>query len=129
MAGFDMMMLDADPSGCVSVWLKQQGLLDAWRWNVLAECEQRLIRVLPELDAYGREYYQRLLGHDGIDTGGGLPIAAVLIALAVAWRNRTHSREVKCPPMPQVGQPGAGGRCTLRPMAGRFRRRASLFVC
>ncbi|MFI6166304.1 hypothetical protein ACIBCN_05905 [Nocardia sp. NPDC051052] len=60
-AGFDMVMLDADPAGCVSVWLKQQGLLDDWRWNLLAECEQRLIRVIPELDAYGREYYQRLL--------------------------------------------------------------------
>ncbi|MFD8495887.1 hypothetical protein [Amycolatopsis sp. NPDC059657] len=61
-AGFDMVMLDADPAGCVSVWLKRQGLLDDWRWNVLAvECEQRLIRVILELDAHGREYYQRLL--------------------------------------------------------------------
>ncbi|WP_410664981.1 hypothetical protein [Amycolatopsis sp. lyj-84] len=56
-AGFDMVMLDADPAGCVSVWLKRRGLLDDWRWNVLAEDEQRLIRVIPELDAYGREYY------------------------------------------------------------------------
>ena len=47
-AGFDMVTLDADPAGCVSVWLKQQGLLDDWRWNVLAECEQRLIRVIPQ---------------------------------------------------------------------------------
>jgi hypothetical protein len=60
-AGFDMVILDADPAGCVSVWLKQHGLLDDRRWNVLAECEQRLIRVIPELDAYSREYYQRLL--------------------------------------------------------------------
>ncbi|MFD8500204.1 hypothetical protein [Amycolatopsis sp. NPDC059657] len=60
-AGFDLVMLDADPAGCVSVWLKQQGRLDDWRWDVVAECEQRLIRVIPELDAYGREYYQRLL--------------------------------------------------------------------
>lgn len=60
-AGFDMVMLDADPAGCVSVWLERQGFLDDWRWNVLAECEQRLIRIIPELDAYGREYYQRLL--------------------------------------------------------------------
>jgi hypothetical protein len=59
--GFDMVMLDADPAGCVSVWLEQQGLLDDGRWDVLAECEQRPIRVIPELDAYGREYYQRLL--------------------------------------------------------------------
>ncbi|WIX93254.1 hypothetical protein [Amycolatopsis sp. DG1A-15b] len=61
MGGIDMVMLDANPAGCVSVWLEQQGLLDDRRWNVLAECEQRLIRVIPELDADGREYYQRLL--------------------------------------------------------------------
>lgn len=60
-AGFDMVMLDADPTGCISTWLQRQGLLDDWRWNVLAECEQRLVRVIPVLDAYGREYYQRLL--------------------------------------------------------------------
>jgi hypothetical protein len=59
--GIDMVMLDANPAGCVSVWLAQQGLLDDRRWNVLAECEQRLIRVIPELDAHGREYYQRIL--------------------------------------------------------------------
>lgn len=57
---FDMVMLDANPAGCVSVWL-QQGLLDDRGWNVLAESEQRLIRVIPELDTHGREYYQRLL--------------------------------------------------------------------
>ncbi|MEU0790678.1 hypothetical protein ABZ342_11470 [Amycolatopsis sp. NPDC005961] len=59
--GIDMVMLDANPAGCVSAWLEQQGLLDDRRWNVLAECEQRLIRVIPELDADGREYYRRLL--------------------------------------------------------------------
>ncbi|MGV9292938.1 MULTISPECIES: hypothetical protein [Amycolatopsis] len=60
-AGFDMVLLDAHPAGCVSTWLQRQGLLDDWRWNILAEYKQRLIRVIPELDAYGREYYQRLL--------------------------------------------------------------------
>ncbi|MGW4393990.1 hypothetical protein ACWEHA_01775 [Amycolatopsis nivea] len=60
-AGFDLVLLDADAAGCVTVWLQNQGLLDDRRWNVLAECEQRLIRVLPELDGYGREYCQRLL--------------------------------------------------------------------
>lgn len=60
-AGFEMVMLDANTAGGVSVWLEQQGVLDDWRWDVLAECEQRLIRVIPELDAYGREYYQRIL--------------------------------------------------------------------
>jgi hypothetical protein len=60
-AGFDMIVLDSYPSGCISVWLAQGGVLDDWRWNILAEYEQRLLRVLPELDDNGREYYQRLL--------------------------------------------------------------------
>ncbi|EFL08045.1 MULTISPECIES: hypothetical protein [Actinomycetes] len=60
-AGFDLVLLDAHPSGCVSAWLAQQGVLDDWRWNILADCEQRLVRVIPELDAHGREYYQRVL--------------------------------------------------------------------
>jgi hypothetical protein len=60
-AEFDMIMLDADPSGCISVWLKRHGVLDDWRWNILAECEQQLLRVIPELDEYARVYYQRIL--------------------------------------------------------------------
>ncbi|MFC5115050.1 hypothetical protein ACFPN7_13995 [Amycolatopsis halotolerans] len=56
-----MVMFDANPAGCISTWLRRQGLLDDWRWNILAECEERLIRVIPELEAYGLEYYQRLL--------------------------------------------------------------------
>jgi hypothetical protein len=59
--GIDMVMLDATAAGCASAWLEQQSLVDDQRWDVLAECEQRLIRVIPELDACGREYYQRLL--------------------------------------------------------------------
>lgn len=61
MAGFDMVLLDADPAGCISAWLEHHGILDDRRRNILAECEQRLTRVIPELDAEGREYYQRLL--------------------------------------------------------------------
>ncbi|MET9262697.1 hypothetical protein [Amycolatopsis sp. NPDC004079] len=60
-AAVDTVMLDENSSGCISTWLQRQGLLDDRRWNILAECEQQLIRVIPELDAYGREYYQRLL--------------------------------------------------------------------
>ena len=60
-AGFDMVTLDNYPSGRISVWLAQVGVLDDRRWNILAEYEQRLLRVVPELNDYGREYYQRLL--------------------------------------------------------------------
>lgn len=60
-AGFDVVMLDADLAGCVSGWLSGRGLLDDRGWDVLAGCEQRLARVLPELDPRSREYFQRLL--------------------------------------------------------------------
>ncbi|MEV6448106.1 hypothetical protein [Amycolatopsis sp. NPDC051716] len=59
--GIDMVMLDATAAGGVSAWLERQGLLDDRGFAVLAECEQRLVRVIPELDAHGRDYYQRLL--------------------------------------------------------------------
>ncbi|MCG3754302.1 hypothetical protein [Amycolatopsis sp. Poz14] len=60
-AGFDLAMLDADLAGCVSTWLVQQGHLDDRRWNILAECEQDLIRAIPESAADSRVYCQRLL--------------------------------------------------------------------
>jgi hypothetical protein len=72
-AGFDMVTLDAYPAGCVSVWLERNGLLDDRRWNVLTESEQRLIRVIPELDPYGREYYQRLLDMTVLVLEAGCP--------------------------------------------------------
>lgn len=58
--GFDMIVMDSYPSGRTSAWLAQAGDLDDWRWNILAEYEQRLLRVIPDLHD-GREYYQRLL--------------------------------------------------------------------
>lgn len=61
MEGIDLVMLDATAAGCLSVWLEQQGLADDRGSAVLAECEQRLNRVIPRLDAHGREYYQQLL--------------------------------------------------------------------
>jgi hypothetical protein len=30
-AGSDMILLDSFPSGCISVWLAQAGVLDDWR--------------------------------------------------------------------------------------------------
>ncbi|OXM64728.1 hypothetical protein [Amycolatopsis vastitatis] len=68
--GIDMVMLDANPAGCVSVWLEQQGLLDDRRRNLLAEGEQRLIPVIPELDA--NHTWQRgiALRTDGTVLGG-----------------------------------------------------------
>jgi hypothetical protein len=60
-AGFDMNVLDSYSSGGISVWLARAGILDNRRLTILTECKQRLLRVIPELDDYGREYYRRLL--------------------------------------------------------------------
>ncbi|GAA1032479.1 hypothetical protein GCM10009557_31120 [Virgisporangium ochraceum] len=32
-AGSDMVLLDSDPSACISVWLQQGGVLDDWSWR------------------------------------------------------------------------------------------------
>jgi hypothetical protein len=60
-AGVEMVLLDADVAGCVSTWLHDRGILDGQQWDHLAICEQRLIRILPELEGFEAEYYQRLL--------------------------------------------------------------------
>ncbi|GAA4605331.1 hypothetical protein BJY16_005350 [Actinoplanes octamycinicus] len=60
-AGVEMVMLDADVAGCVSVWLANGGTVDDRSWDVLAACERRLERVLPELTDREAAYYRRLL--------------------------------------------------------------------
>ena len=60
-AGVDMVMLDADVAGCVSVWLSSNGRLDEWRKTVLLQCLDELDRIVPLLqDADEREYYERV---------------------------------------------------------------------
>jgi hypothetical protein len=59
--GVEMVGLDSTVSGCVSTWLRNQGRIDDSRWDVLADCEQKLQRAIPALDGYERSYYQRLL--------------------------------------------------------------------
>ncbi|MFC6021402.1 hypothetical protein ACFP2T_35185 [Plantactinospora solaniradicis] len=60
-AGIEMVMFDSDAAGCLSTWLNNGGKFDDWRWDVLAECEQDLTRVIPQLAGYEASYYQRLL--------------------------------------------------------------------
>lgn len=72
-AGFDLTELDSYPSGCISVWLARAGALEDRRWNILAEYEERLRRVIPELDDDGREYYRRLLDMAELILGADTP--------------------------------------------------------
>jgi hypothetical protein len=60
-AGVEMVMLDADVTGCVNTWLNNNGTIDDWRWNVLAARERQLKRVVPELSGDEAAYYRRLL--------------------------------------------------------------------
>jgi hypothetical protein len=60
-AGVEMVMLDADVSGCVSTWLSRDGSIDNWRWNILASRERDLELVLPKLSGQEAAYYQGLL--------------------------------------------------------------------
>jgi hypothetical protein len=56
-----MVSLCSNVSGCVSVWLRNGGRVDDRRWDVLADCEQKLNRAIPALDGEEASYYQRLL--------------------------------------------------------------------
>lgn len=60
-AGIEMVTLDSDVAGCVSVWLENGGTIDDRRWDVLASCERRLELVVPELAGYEAVYCRRLL--------------------------------------------------------------------
>ncbi|MFG2289728.1 hypothetical protein ACGFOU_27105 [Streptomyces sp. NPDC048595] len=60
-AGVDMVLLDADTAGCVSVWLDNGGSLDAGRRGTLRDRLAELDRALPLLSAPGElRYCQRL---------------------------------------------------------------------
>ncbi|MEU7901655.1 hypothetical protein [Actinoplanes sp. NPDC049118] len=59
-SGIDMVTLDADVAGCVSVWLRNGGNIDDRRWEILAARERELTRVLPALTGEEAAYCQRL---------------------------------------------------------------------
>ncbi|MCZ0986239.1 hypothetical protein O1M54_12300 [Streptomyces diastatochromogenes] len=46
-AGVDVVLLDAGIAGCVSVWRKNGGRLDAGRQRTLLHCARELERALP----------------------------------------------------------------------------------
>jgi len=47
--GVDLVLVSADVAGCVHVWLKNSGQLDARRWKILHRCLNNLDRILPQL--------------------------------------------------------------------------------
>ena len=56
--GVDMVMVDADITGCVQVWLGSSSNLDAARIGILRTCREDVERVLPTLaEPVEREYY------------------------------------------------------------------------
>lgn len=61
LAGVDMVLLDADIAGCVSVWLNNGRTLDTERLGTLRDCIADLDQILPLLnEPEDRRYYQRL---------------------------------------------------------------------
>lgn len=61
LAGADMVLLDADIAGCVSVRMNTGEALDAERLGILRDCIADLDRVLPLLgEPEGLGYYRRL---------------------------------------------------------------------
>ncbi|MFD9542294.1 hypothetical protein [Streptomyces sp. NPDC060022] len=61
LAGADMVLLDADIAGCVSVWLNNGGALDTERLSILRDCIAALEQILSLLnEPAGLRYYQRL---------------------------------------------------------------------
>ncbi|OXY91548.1 hypothetical protein [Streptomyces diastatochromogenes] len=60
-AGVDVVLLDAGIAGCVSVWRKNGGRLDAGRQRTLLHCARELERALPLVtDAEELRYLLRL---------------------------------------------------------------------
>ncbi|MEU5721015.1 hypothetical protein [Micromonospora sp. NPDC047738] len=59
-AGVEMILLDADIAGCVSVWLDSNGQLDDWRRTAVASCLRQLDLVQPLLAGQEAAYYRRL---------------------------------------------------------------------
>ncbi|MGW5350834.1 hypothetical protein ACWERV_09970 [Streptomyces sp. NPDC004031] len=60
-AGFDLVMLDADTAGWVSVWVKNGGELDARGRSGLLRCVTRLDQVMPVLAEEDAPEYWRCL--------------------------------------------------------------------
>jgi hypothetical protein len=57
----DMVLLDAETTGCVFTWLNNGGTLDPERSRILRSCIEDLDRVIPEItEPDGTQYYQRL---------------------------------------------------------------------
>jgi len=59
-AGWDLIMLDADSAGCISTFIDRGGKLDMRRLAGLGLCYHRLALVSAELTNEARDYFRRL---------------------------------------------------------------------
>ena len=67
----DLVLLDADVTGCISVFLQNGGKLDHWRTAILGLCYRHLAIVVRNLSGEAQGYFWRL------ETLAGLVLEAV----------------------------------------------------
>ena len=58
--GVDLVLLDADTSGCIQTLVNNDGQLDIWRTAILGLCYRDLAVVTASLRGEAREYFTRL---------------------------------------------------------------------
>ena len=58
--GIDLVMLDADISGCIISFLKSKGSLDSKRIEILVRCQKDLNKLGSRLECKSKEYYDNL---------------------------------------------------------------------
>ncbi|CAG0928199.1 hypothetical protein TFLX_00795 [Thermoflexales bacterium] len=58
--GVDLVLLDADTSGCIQTLVSNGGQLDIWRTAILGLCYRDLAVVTTSLHGEAREYFTRL---------------------------------------------------------------------
>lgn len=63
----DLILLDADISGCVDSWLSSSGGLDPRRLRILQRCLSDVKRILPKLTDPTERMYYSAIGELGTD--------------------------------------------------------------
>ncbi len=58
--GVDLVMLDADISGCISSFLKSKGRLDPKRIEILEKCQKDLNKLASKMECKSKDYYDNL---------------------------------------------------------------------
>jgi len=58
--GIDLVLLDSDVAGCVTTFIKNDGLLDLWRTAILGLCYRDINVVTSHLSGEAKEYFSQL---------------------------------------------------------------------